>query len=178
MQRLCTTLLAIILLSSCAESFHKSTYRSLDSISPNHPEKNSHIARFQLVDGSWKNGVRLAEFRTSQIDMTYRVLEANANSILFKVYISNISNSPYAVDSSLFNITSWDSQKRFPAANPSTDVDEDNKSMYLTKTVLQPGESAGGRLQFLVKNTSGRWTLKNKLSAAHSFNFEVTPVTK
>ena len=53
---------------------------------------------------------------------------------------------------------------------------ETDKSMYFVKTQLGPEESTGGRVDFNVKNASGRWAFKNTLTS-HAFNFDVKEIS-
>lgn len=133
-------------------------------------EANTYLARFELEN--YKEGVRLAEFKTALYDVAYKALEAHEDSLVFKVYFTNISNKTIIVDSSFFTITSLDSQEKTAGNDPeelNADVD---KSMYFTKSELKPDESAGGRIVFNVKKSLGRWVFKNKLTP-HTFNFAV-----
>ena len=133
-------------------------------------EANTYLARFELEN--YKEGVRLAEFKTALYDVAYKALEAHEDSLVFKVYFTNISKKTITVDSSFFTIASLDSREKTIGNNPEEMNDEVDKSMYFTKSELKPQESAGGRVVFNVKNSLGRWVFKIKLTP-HAFSFHV-----
>lgn len=134
-------------------------------------------ARFELITPTYNEGRRLVEFKTDKVDVAYKALEANEDSLIFKVYFTNLSKNTVSVDSSLFNITSLNTQEKFDGENPE-DIDSDiDKSLYFSKTVLKPDESTGGRVVFAVKNALGSWLFKNKFTS-HSFKFDVKEVSE
>lgn len=124
--------------------------------------------RFQIEPYKWDHGVRVAEYRTSEIDVTYKAIKVEPAALTFKVYISNVGKKILRVDSSLFNITSLSSKKSV-VAESSLWADEKKPVAKLT---LQPGESASSELKFAVSEPLGRWSLKNKLTD-HTFLFMV-----
>ncbi len=134
-----------------------------------------YLARFELRNSS--EGLRLVEFKTDQYDVAYRVLEAHEDTLVFKVYFTNISNRTLTVDSSLFNIVSLSSKEKSVGEDPENIETEIDKSMFFTRTELKPNESAGGRVVFSVSNSKGRWAFKNKLTS-HAFNFAVKEVSE
>jgi len=138
-------------------------------------QATEYIARFELAN--YKEGIRLAEFKTALYDVAYKALEAHEDSVVFKVYFTNISKKTITVDSSLFNITSLATKEKSVGEDPETRGPEVDKSMYFTKSVLAPNESAGGRVVFTVKNAPGRWVFKNKLTP-DAFNFDVREVSE
>jgi hypothetical protein len=125
--------------------------------------------RFQVDPKDWNEGVRVAEYRTGDIDVTYKILKADNGLITFKVYVSNVGKKNLVVDSSLFNITSLNSKKLYTASE-SYWADEKKP---VTRVSLQPGESASSELKFAVSDPAGHWTLKNKITS-HAFNFMVS----
>ncbi|MGZ6486541.1 MAG: hypothetical protein ACXWQQ_08390 [Pseudobdellovibrio sp.] len=134
-----------------------------------------YVARFEL--NNYKEGIRLAEFRTALYDVAYKAIEAHEDSVVFKVYFTNISKKTITVDSSLFSITSVETHEKATGEDPEQLGPEIDKSMYFTKSVLPPNESAGGRVVFSVKNAPGRWVFKNKLTP-DAFNFDVREVSE
>jgi hypothetical protein len=153
-------ILLFLFLSACSNQ----PYRDPSSIAPQSGLK----LRFQIDPKDWNEGVRVAEFRTGDIDVTYKILKADADLISFKVYVSNIGKKKLTVDSSLFHITSLNSRKLYTA---STSYWADEKTP-VAKVSLAPGESASSELKFAVNDSAGRWTLKNKITP-HAFNFMV-----
>lgn len=129
-------------------------------------------ARFQPDRSIATDGIRFAEFRTSPYDVFFKVSETTKDSITFKIYISNIGKEAFKVSSTLFNIISAETKKTYSAIDPEALFSFIDKGSYLTKASLAPGESAGGLVKFKVKNSTGNWVLKNKLTA-HAFNFDV-----
>lgn len=125
--------------------------------------------RFQTSGDKWDQGVRLAEYRTPEVDVTYKVLKVEPPNMIFKVYISNVGKKILRVNSGMFNITSLLSKKSVVAEN-SLWADEKKPVPSLS---LNPGESASSELKFAVTDPVGRWTLKNKITS-HSFNFLVS----
>src|SRR5687767_10182946 len=71
--------------------------------------------RFQIEPGKWDQGVRLAEYRTSDVDVTYKVHKVDPYNVIFKVYVSNVGKKMLRIDSSLFHITSLKTKKLFIA---------------------------------------------------------------
>jgi len=124
--------------------------------------------RFQLANGNWDQGVRLAEYRTPDVDVTYKVHRVDPYNVIFKVYISNVGKKMLRVDSSLFNITSLQTKKLI-VAQSSLWADENSPVAAMS---LKPGESASSELKFAVNEPVGQWALKNKLTD-HTFNLGV-----
>ena len=154
-----------VFFSACSgESVRTGSDRSPASI----PPKDSYKVRFQVEPSKWDGGVRFAEYRTTDIDVTYKISKADPYNLIFKVYVSNVGKKNLRIDSSLFNITSLNTKKLFTAQN-SYWADEKKP---VVKVSLAPGESASSELKFAVNDPRGRWVLKNKLTD-HSFNFFV-----
>ncbi len=125
--------------------------------------------RFQITGNKLDQGVRLAEYRTSEVDVTYKVLRVEPPNMIFNVYISNVGKKILRLQSSMFNITSLNSKKSVTAE--STLWADDKKPV--PNISLRPGESASSELKFAVNEPAGRWMIKNKLTD-HSFNFLVS----
>lgn len=126
--------------------------------------------RFQLNSSDkWDQGVRLAEYRTTDVDVTYKVYKVEPPNVIFKVYISNVGKKNLKIDSSLFNVTSLISKKSV-VAEKTLWADEKKPAPAMS---LRPGESASSELKFAINEPVGRWALRNKLTN-HSFNFLVS----
>ena len=129
-------------------------------------------ARFELDSKIYTAGVRLAEFRTDVLDVTYKALHADDVKIVFNVYITNIGGKPIKIDASAFSITSLGTKEIVNADNPRNLASAAEKNDYFPKVTLNHNGSAGGRISFSVRNAEGRWALKNKLTG-HFVNFAV-----
>ncbi|MCC2677807.1 MAG: hypothetical protein K0R29_383 [Pseudobdellovibrio sp.] len=159
-------LITLLALSSCTTTNTDTTNASREPAAIR-ADRNLKM-RFQLANGNWDQGVRLAEYRTSDVDVTYKVHKVDPYNVIFKVYISNVGKKALRVDSSLFNITSLRT-KKLVVAQSSLWADEKRPVAAMS---LQPGESASSELKFPVNEPVGQWALKNKLTD-HTFNFAV-----
>ena len=132
---------------------------------------SSHKARFELNSAVYTEGVRFVEFKTDKVDVAYKVLSADDEKIVFNVYFTNVSKRNITVDRSIFYVASLDSKETFVGMDPA-ELEGADMSDHFPRSVLKPQDSAGGQIVFSVKDSEGRWSLKNRLTS-HAFNFAV-----
>jgi hypothetical protein len=133
---------------------------------------STHRARFELNSDVYKDGVRFVEFKTDKVDVAYKILSADEDKVVINVYFTNVSKKIVTVDRSFFYISPAGSKEAIASADPDDLGEGYDESDFFPRAVLKPDDSAGGQIVFSMKNSDGRWVLRNKFTA-HTFTFAV-----